>query len=123
MSNEITIGAKTGLTVTVQMYNGTTAQGSPIATTEIGTTGVYVGSVPNGTPYGQYSLVALSSGSTIASGQLNWDGKAEIPIGLMRIAGFDPSNPALNTPTLRQSGDISLQVTGYGTNSTTVQRI
>lgn len=120
--NEISIPFITGATVTVRMYSGTTPQGSPIAMTELGTTGVYVGSVPNGTPYGQYSLVGLSGGNTIGSGQIYWGGTAEINMETAAIEGLDPNNPMTAQPTLRKSGSVNLGVNGYGTNLTTVQR-
>jgi hypothetical protein len=52
-----------------------------------------------------------------------WDGNQEVPIGLMTIGGFDPSNNAVNTPNSRVAGPYNLEVDGYGTNTTTVKRI
>ena len=123
MANELTVSAVSGLTLTIQLYSGAVPFGSPITMTEIGSTGVYVGSVPGGTPYGQYMAIAFSNSDTvIASGQLWWDGQYEIPISMIRIAGFDPNNPAVNKASQRQSGDINLKVDGYGTDTTTVTR-
>lgn len=127
MANEIYLSAITGLNPTLQLYSGSTPQGSLFSMTEIGTTGDYIASVPNGVPYGYYLIMALLSGVKIASGELYWDGLQEIsPImyeELNRIAGLNASEPMSATPTSRTAGDINLDVTGYGTAATTVQRV
>lgn len=126
MPNEIYLSAVTGLSPTLQLYSGSTPQGSLFSMTEIGTTGDYIASVPNGVPYGYYLIMALLSGAKIASGELYWDGQSEIsPImynEMWQIGGFDANNPATNTPTERTAGAIDLDVSGYGTNNTVVTR-
>lgn len=124
MSN-LSVSSAPGLTVTIQLYVGSTPFGSPISLTEIAIlTGVYVGSMPGGVPYGQYMAIAYGGPNVVlGSNELYWDGQNEIPIGLMTIGGFDPNNNAVNTPNSRQAGPYNLEVDGYGTNQTTVKRI
>jgi len=123
MAKEIKLFAVTGLSPSVQLYFGSATVGPAISLTEIPGTGAYYGDVPGGTPYGQYSVVATAGSFVLASGELNWDGNQEMPFGLLTIGGFDPNNPAVNTPNSRIAGPYDLEVDGYGTNSTTVKRI
>ena len=125
MANEIQVEAVTGLTVVVQIYNGATPVGSPIATAEIGATGNYVASIPGGTPYGYYLLVASVVGGdnpTIASGDIFWDGDFEIIKGLATVQGMDPNNPASTTPSLLSAGPIQIAITGDQITDTTLTR-
>ena len=122
MPNEINISAVTGLSISLQLYSGAVAIGSPFAATEIGTTGEYVASVPNGTPYGRYLVLAIAGDFKIASGQLLWDGAYEFIQGLVTIQGLDPNNPSTTTPTNWDAGDIAIEITGDGVSSTTMTR-
>lgn len=127
MANEINIQASTGLTVSCQLYSGSSTSGSPFSATEIGTTGVYVASVAGGTAKGIYLVLAYdSNNNTLATGNLYWTGSQEVtPImynELWEIGGFDASNPATNTATSRVAADINLGVAGYGTATTIVTR-
>ena len=83
MSNELRLAYKTsGLTgVTAQLYLGTSAVGPAISCTEITGSGVYVGSMPNGTAAGLYVVVFSQGGSFLGAGQINWDGNQEILTG------------------------------------------
>lgn len=75
---DIYLSAMTGLSPTAQLYLNEIATGSPVAMTEIPSTGEYYGSVPGGTAAGKY-LVILTNGSTkLGSGVLIWDGTKEI---------------------------------------------
>lgn len=121
--NELKVTGPPGLTATIQLYTGSTPFGSPISLTEVVGAGFYVGDMPGGVPYGQYMCVAFGGvGVVIGSNEICWDGQKEIPWSMMAIGGFDPANPAVNTPNSRVSGDINLKVDGYGTNNTTVTR-
>jgi hypothetical protein len=126
MANELQIAAVTGLTVTVQMYNGTTPVGGAISTTEVGTTGQYVGSVPGATAYGHYLLVATSVGGDnpiIGSGEIFWGGDAEINVELAMVQGLDPSNPATTTQTALTAGAVDVAITGDQQTITTLTRV
>ncbi len=120
MANEIYLQSATGLTVSCQLYSGTSTVGAPFAATELGTTGTYVASMPSSIPFGQYAVVATASGNTIASGVIYWSSQYELNVGQAKINGFDASNPSVNTPTSRVSGDLELDVSGYGTALTTI---
>ena len=111
--NELNISAISGLTPTVQLYSGSTAIGTPITLTEIGSTGEYLGSMPN-VPYGRYLVVAMASPTTkIGSGEIFWDGKYEIPVSLGMLQGLDPNNPMVvsDSTNKRTTGDIELNIT------------
>lgn len=126
MANEIYIAAVTGLTPSLQLYQGSSTVGSPFAATEIGTTGDYVASVPGAVALGIYLVLATAGDEKLGSGLLFWDGTKEVtPMQydeIHKIQGLDASNPMTATPTSRISGDIELDVAGYGTNTTIVSR-
>lgn len=123
MANEIQISAVHGLTISLQLYNGVASFGSPIAATEIGSTGDFVATVPNGTPFGRYTVIAMAGDIKIASGQLLWDGNYEFLQGLVTIQGLDPNNPSTTTPTNWDAGDIHIEISGDGVSSTEMQRV
>lgn len=75
---DLNFSGTTGETVTAQLYNGTATQGTPIAMTEIATTGEYCANVPAGTPAARYLVVITSGGAKAGSGILDWDGAAEV---------------------------------------------
>lgn len=122
------LSAVTGLTISIQLYDGTTSIGSSATMTEISGTGEYFVNVPAGVPSGQFWVIATTTGGTvkIASGQLYWNGVEEVSPEmydeLHKIAGLDINNPMTATSTNRSSGDISLTISGYGTGLTSVQR-
>jgi hypothetical protein len=123
MPNEINISATTGLSISLQLYSGAVAIGSPFAATEIGTTGEYVASVPNGTAFGRYLVIATAGDFKIASGQLLWDGAYEFIQGLVTIQGLDPNNPSTTTPTNWDAGDVHINISGDGVTQTEMQRV
>ena len=123
MANEISISAVTGLTPTMQLYSGTSPVGAVINFTEITGTGVYIGSVPANTPYGQYIGIAFAAANVVlASGQLLWDGDYELPIGLATVQGLDPNNPAMTTQTQLTAGAIQIAITGDQVTNTEFTR-
>ncbi len=123
MANEIQVASITGLTVTVQLYDGLVAVGAPIPATEVGTTGQYIASVPALTPAAHYLLVGLAGGNVIGSGEMYWDGDYEYEVSLAMLQGLSPSDPMTVTPTTRVAGNINLQITGDGVTTTTVTKI
>lgn len=76
---DLNLSATTGLTVTAQLYLGSTASGTAIALTEIATTGEYSANMPTGKAAGTYLVVFLDSASNkLASGLIEWDGAKEV---------------------------------------------
>lgn len=122
MANEISISAVPGLTVTVQLYSGTTAEGAPFAATEIPLTGEYIASMPTGVPYGRYTAIAFAGGDKIGSGEIYWDGSYEINQTIAMLRGADPNNPATQTASQLTAGDIVIDVTGDPSTSVTFTR-
>ena len=76
MANELNIALSTGLTVTAQRYQAGASVGSAISLTEVSTSGFYTGNMTGST--GTYQLVFLASGATVGTGQIVWDGTAEV---------------------------------------------
>lgn len=126
MANEIYISAITGLTPSCQLYSGSSTVGSPFNATEIGTTGIYLASVPNGVAFGIYMVLATAGEERLGSGLLYWNGTQEItPIEydeLHRIQGLQAASPATTTQSTWTAGDIEIAITGDGTTSTTMTR-
>jgi hypothetical protein len=122
MANEIQISAVTGLTPSIQLYNGVAPYGTPFAATEIGTTGEYIASMPSA-PYGVYLvLVTVGADVKIGSGEIFWDGDYELNQSVAMLRGLDPNNPATQTLTELSSGSIDIAVSGDLTTTTTFTR-
>jgi hypothetical protein len=121
MANEITISCITGLTVTVQLYSAGVAVGSPISTTEIGSTGEYIADMPT-VGYGRYLLIAMAGTAKLASGEIMWDGANELIDGIAKIQRLDPNNPLTVTPTTMDTGDIHIDISGDGETSSIFTR-
>jgi len=120
MANEIQISAVTGLSLSVQLYIGSTPVGSTFSATEIGSTGEYITSMP-AVGYGKYlAVVTVGSGVKIGSGEIFWDGNYELIDSLAKLEGLDSGNPMTVTQSSRVAGDINLVITGNGETSTTV---
>lgn len=126
MANEIKISAITGLSITVQLYSGSSTVGSSFSATEIGSTGEYLASVPNATPLGVYLVLATSGGEKIGSDLLYWDGSKEVTPMLLdelhKVRGLDALNPSVITTSSIVSGDIEIAITGDGINTSTFTR-
>lgn len=122
MAKEIQIKAASGLTMTIQLYNGTATLGAAFAATEAGASGLYVADMPGGTAYGHYGIVAIAGGVSIAGGEIYWDGAYEMPVGLSMLQGLDPNSPMTVTPASRVSGNITLALTGDGITTETATR-
>jgi hypothetical protein len=75
---DLNLSATTGLTATAQLYLGSSSVGTPIAMTEIGTTGEYSANMPASTAAGTYLVVFLSAGAKVAAGSIVWDGTKEV---------------------------------------------
>jgi len=76
MANELNIALSTGLTVTAQRYQAGAAVGSAISCPETGSTGFYSGNM-TGTA-GTYQLAFLAASANVGSGNIVWDGTAEV---------------------------------------------
>ncbi len=76
MANELNIALSTGLTVTAQRYQAGASVGSAISLTEVSTSGFYTGNMTGSA--GTYQLVFLASAATVGTGQIVWDGTAEV---------------------------------------------
>lgn len=123
MADEIKISAVTGLTISLQLYEGLLPIGSSFSSVEITSTGEYVASMPSNTPYGTYLILAsVGSGIKIASGEIHWDGTYEVLESLAKIQGLDPNNPVITTQTTVDSGNLHVDITGDGVISTTLTR-
>ena len=121
MANEISISAVTGLTLTIQLYNGASPVGSPFSAVEIGGTGEYIADMPL-VSYGRYIILVTAGALKIASGEIMWDGNYELVDFLSKLEGLDPANPMRVTPSSRVAGGISLAITGDGETETIVTR-
>lgn len=124
MANEINVAAVTALTIVVQIYNGSIPVGSPISATEVGATGQYVASMPGGTPYGYYLLVASVVGGDnpiIGSGDIYWQGHYELNDASAKVQGLDHLNPATTTQTTIDAGNVHATITGDQITITTIQ--
>lgn len=77
MANELNAGiGTTGLTVTAQLYTAGAASGAPISCTEIGSSGIYTGTMAGAA--GAYGVAFLAGGTIRAFGDILWDGTAEV---------------------------------------------
>lgn len=121
MANEILISSVTGLTPSIQLYNGTIPIGSPFNATEISNTGEYVADMPP-VPYGKYLVIVTAGNEKLGSDEIMWDGKHEITTSLAMMQGLDPNNPATTTQQSIKAGDINITLSGDGETSTTLTR-
>jgi hypothetical protein len=78
MSNELTVCATPGLSLTAKLLQGASVVASGIAVVESATPGFYAGSVPGGTPAGTYTVLFLAGSAPRAVGLIAWSGTAEV---------------------------------------------
>ena len=131
MQNIVYISAITGMTITCQVYDSAGAVGASISTTEIGTTGQYIGTIPSGIPLGNYIISAFIGSTRIASGELFWDGEEEMTpemyYQMNAYMGFKKSEPTEMTKNsdvdvdVDMASGIHLDITEVG-NVRTIQR-
>lgn len=77
MPNELNIALPaSGLAVTAQRYLAGSSVGPSISLTEVGTTAYYTGNMTGSA--GDYDIVFRAAGENVGSGQIRWDGSAEI---------------------------------------------
>lgn len=85
MANELNIAlSKTGLTVTAQRFSGGASVGSPISLTEVGSSGFYSGNMTGSA--GTYQVAFVAGGVNVGSGEIRWNGTAEIPLSTATTA-------------------------------------
>ena len=95
MANELNIQlGQTGLTVTAQLVQAAAQVGGDISLAESGTlSGFYSGNMP-AVSAGVYLVRFVSGGSAVGSGQIVWDGSAEID--LSDLSQFDHSTDSVS---------------------------
>lgn len=108
---------ESGLTLTADIYNGSTSVASGIAMSEV-VPGFYVGDAPALTK-GSYTVLMLSSGVIKASGELNWDGAAEIDLSshineMHARLGLSLTHPLSQTANQISFADVTMSLTDSG---------
>ena len=95
MANELNIQlGQTGLTVTAQLVQAAAQIGSDISLAESGTlSGFYTGDMP-AVAAGVYLVRFVSAGSVVGSGQIVWDGSAEVDLD--DLSQFNPSTDSVS---------------------------
>jgi hypothetical protein len=116
MANELNIALTTGLTVTAQPYAAGAASGSPISLSEVGTTGFYTGNMTGST--GTYQLVFLASGATVGTGQIVWDGTAEVASSAPSVVQIRQEMDANSTKLANLDATVSSRLAPSGTLAT-----
>lgn len=125
MANEIQAVAEPGLTLTATIVNGTMVQATGVPMTQV-IPGFYVGSVPTATvSAGNLAVLIYDGDEIVASGELQWDGQAEIsiaPLGtkireLHLIHGLEPGQPLVVRDMQRFAGYINQTITDNGTET------
>jgi hypothetical protein len=119
MSNELNyVSGITGQTITAKtMLLGSTVLSGAISLTEIGTTGIYSGNMSGSS--GRYSVLLYVSGVLVDSGQIDWDGSAEITnVSINSKTVNLPANPASQTKLdLVEAKTTQMVFTGANLNS------
>lgn len=133
MANEINIVlSETGLTLVGKIWSGNSQIGSDITMTENSNrSGHYYGNAPGAIANGVYILIIETSPGAVIKGfnevqfidNALQSGNLTKLDELHKIAGLDAANPMSATSTSRTAGAVDLDVTGYGTATTTVQRV
>ena len=122
MSNELNIAAISGLTVTFQLYGGGGAVGSPIAATEIGSSGIYTANMPS-VAYGLYIVQANAGTANLGSAEIKWSGAFELLESIGNFRGINPNAPWTVTPTQEDAGGEQISITGDGETINTMQKV
>jgi hypothetical protein len=85
MANELNAAlGTTGLTVTAQLYTAGASSGSAISMTEIGSSGIYTGTMVGAAAI--YGVAFLASSVVRGYGQIIWDGTAEVTANSVNVA-------------------------------------
>jgi hypothetical protein len=116
MANELNIALTTGLTVSVQPYTAGAASGSPISLSEVGTTGFYTGDMAGSA--GTYQLVFQSGGATVGTGQIVWDGTAEVASSAPSVVQIRQEMDANSTKLANLDATVSSRLAPSGTLAT-----
>ena len=110
MPNELNIAlATTGLTVTCQPYQSGAAVGSAISCPETGSTGFYSGNMTGSA--GTYQLAFRAAGANVGSGNIVWDGTAEIATSTLTQANVQSALTAQGLTTARAGALDNLDTT------------
>jgi len=107
MANELNIAlAKSGLTVTAQLYQSGAAVGSAISCPETGSTGFYSGNMTGSA--GTYQVAFISASANVGSGSIVWSGTAEVPVSTFNAATDAVANVTLcaTTTTLTNAPSV-----------------
>lgn len=78
MSKELTLVLDPGRTLAASLMLADVPVVAGIPMAESATAGLYTGSVPPGTPAGLYLVLVFDGAEIAATGQLHWDGTAEV---------------------------------------------
>ena len=114
MPNELNIAlATTGLTVTCQPYQSGAAVGSAISCPETGSTGFYSGNMTGNA--GTYQLAFLAAGANVGSGNIVWDGTAEIASSAPTVAQIRAEMDSNSTKLANLDATVSSRLAPSGT--------
>jgi len=117
MANELNIAlAKSGLTVTAQRYQSGAAVGSAISCPETGSTGFYSGNM-TGTA-GTYQVAFISASANVGSGNIVWDGSAEVASSAPTAVQIRTEMDANSTKLANLDTTVSSRLSPSGTLAT-----
>jgi hypothetical protein len=122
MANELNIAlAKSGLTVTAQRYQAGAAVGSAISCPETGSSGFYSGNM-TGTA-GTYQVAFISASANVGSGNIVWDGSAEVASSAPTVVQIRTEMDANSTKLANLDTTVSsrLASSAYSAAPTTAQ--
>jgi hypothetical protein len=117
MANELNIAlAKSGLTVTAQRYQSGAAVGSAISCPEVGTSGFYSGNM-TGTA-GTYQVAFISASANVGSGNIVWDGSAEVASSAPTVVQIRTEMDSNSTKLANLDAAVSSRLAPSGTLAT-----
>jgi hypothetical protein len=117
MANELNIAlAKSGLTVTAQRYQSGAAVGSAISCPETGSSGFYSGNM-TGTA-GTYQVAFISASANVGSGNIVWDGSAEVASSAPTVVQIRTEMDSNSTKLANLDATISSRLAPSGTLAT-----
>ena len=90
MSQELILVFEPALTLTAKLMQADVQRAAGIVMTESATAGLYTGNVPPGTAAGLYQVLVYEGATVVATGDLRWDGTAEVQPGGAGTNGADP---------------------------------
>ena len=114
MPNELNIAlATTGLAVTCQPYQAGAAVGSAISCPETGSTGFYSGNMAGSA--GTYQLAFRAAGANVGSGNIVWDGTAEVASSAPSVVQIRQEMDSNSTKLANLDATVSSRLAPSGT--------